>query len=197
MLFSYALFLALTFPKIVKKSIFPLDFPQKFFLIFLKNFQTICGFGPNAGCVKFCVKDAKIMRFGTFLEKSFPHFRKFSGVRGSPPPDPPLGRLPKMFLLRNKILSTPPCVEDAHFIPVLQYLLGPKNCTSLPASKDWHESDFCLEYGNKYSRWNKTNLCRIFRLRGPSNVWPIFHGRNKILLLGRALIFWGLFKNIH
>ena len=58
MLFPKALFLATTFPKIDKNSIFLMNFYQKI-SEFSHNFPTICIFRPdalkiNAGFVKFC-----------------------------------------------------------------------------------------------------------------------------------------------
>ena len=78
MLFRKALFLATTFPKIVKSSIF--------LLLFYQNFPTICVFRPNARkinawFVKFLEKYAKIMHFCYFLKRSFENFRNSSGVR--------------------------------------------------------------------------------------------------------------------
>ena len=67
LLFPMALFLATTFPKVAKKSIFLLNFYQKFSKYF-QNFQNSCVFRPNARkinawFVKFSVKYAKIKQF--------------------------------------------------------------------------------------------------------------------------------------
>ena len=66
-LFPKALFLATTFPKVAKNSIFLLNFYQKFSK-FSQNFQNNCVFRPNARkinawFVKFFGKYAKIMHF--------------------------------------------------------------------------------------------------------------------------------------
>ena len=58
MLFPKALFLATTFPKIDKNSIFLMNFYRKISK-FSQNFPTICIFRPkarkiNAGFLKFC-----------------------------------------------------------------------------------------------------------------------------------------------
>ena len=89
MLFPKALFLATTFPKIVKNSIFILNFYQKFSK-FSQNFSTICVFRPNARkfnswVVKFFEKYAKIMYFCDFLKKSFENFRKFNDPHDADP----------------------------------------------------------------------------------------------------------------
>ena len=52
------------------------------------------------------------MHFRNFLTIFFGKFRKFSGVRGAQPPDPPRGRPQKVFPL-TKILDTP---MVSHFI---------------------------------------------------------------------------------
>ena len=69
-LFPKALFLATTFPKIVKNSIFLLNFYQKFSKI-SQNFPKIRIFRPNtrkinAWFVKFFEKYAKIMHYLLF-----------------------------------------------------------------------------------------------------------------------------------
>ena len=76
MIFRKALFLATTFPKIDKNSIFLMNSNQKISK-FSRNFQTIYIFRPNegksnAGFVKFCGNMAKIMHFCYFLTK-FPN----------------------------------------------------------------------------------------------------------------------------
>ena len=81
-LFPKALFLATTFPKVAKHSIFLLNFYQKFSK-FSENFSTVCVFRPNAQkinawFVKYFEKYAKIMHFSNFLKKTFQNFRKFS-----------------------------------------------------------------------------------------------------------------------
>ena len=70
MLFPKTLFLATTFPKIVKNSIFQLNYYQRFSK-FSQNFPTIRVFCPNArkvnACfVKFFEKYAKIMHYLLF-----------------------------------------------------------------------------------------------------------------------------------
>ena len=69
-LFTKALFLATTFPTIVKNSIFLLNFYQEFSKI-SQNFQTIRVFRPNARkinawFVKFFEKYGKIMHYLLF-----------------------------------------------------------------------------------------------------------------------------------
>ena len=67
MLFLKALFLATTFPKVAKNSLFLLNFYQKL-LKFSQSIQTICVSRPNARkingwSVKLFGKYAKIMNF--------------------------------------------------------------------------------------------------------------------------------------
>ena len=75
-LFPKALFLATTFRKIVKNSIFQLNFYQKFSKI-SQNFPTIRVFRPNARkiknawFVKFFEKYAKIMHYLLFSYEIF------------------------------------------------------------------------------------------------------------------------------
>ena len=69
-LFPKALFLAKTFPKIVKNEVFLLNFYQKFSKI-SQNFPTIRGFCPNtrkinAWFVKFFEKYAKMRHYLLF-----------------------------------------------------------------------------------------------------------------------------------
>ena len=83
-LFPKALFLATTFPKLAKNSIFLLNFYQKFSK-FSQNFQTISIFRPNArksntGFVNFFWKYAKVMHFKQFLKKFFENVLKFSQI---------------------------------------------------------------------------------------------------------------------
>ena len=70
MLFPKALYLATTFQKMIKNSIFPLNFYQKFSKI-SQNFPTNCVFRPNARKInawflKTFRKYAKIMDFSQF-----------------------------------------------------------------------------------------------------------------------------------
>ena len=70
MLFPKALFLVTNFPKIIKNSIFSLNFHQKF-AKFSQNCPIMCVFLPNArkinaGFVNFFEKYAKIMHFSQF-----------------------------------------------------------------------------------------------------------------------------------
>ena len=83
-LFPKALFLATTFPKLSKNSIFLLNFYQKFSK-FSKNFQTISIFRPNArksntGFVKFFWKYAKVMHCKQFFKEIFWKFYKISQI---------------------------------------------------------------------------------------------------------------------
>ena len=78
------------YPKIIKSSIFLLNFHQKSSK-FSQNFPTICVFRPNARklnawFVNFFEKDAKIIHFSQISNQIF---WKFSGVRWALPPDPP------------------------------------------------------------------------------------------------------------
>ena len=69
MLFPKGLFVATTFPKIVKNSIFLLNYYQKFSKI-SQNFPTTCDFRPNArkinAFLKFFEKYPKTMDFSQF-----------------------------------------------------------------------------------------------------------------------------------
>ena len=112
MVFRKALFLATTFPNLVKNSIFLLDFYQKISK-FSQNFPWIWGFrrlGENpkfmGGLLTVFEKYAKIMYFSNFHKNFFENFRKFSGARAAPPPVPHAGRPAKVFPL-TKILATP------------------------------------------------------------------------------------------
>ena len=106
-LFSKALFLATTFPKIVKNSIFLLNYYQIFSKI-SKNFPTIVfvvqGREKSKHCLLNYLKNMlKECIICYFLKKFCENFRKFSGVRGgAPPPDPLRGRPPKMFPPPNR-----------------------------------------------------------------------------------------------
>ena len=109
MLLPKALFLATSFPKIVKNAIFLLTFYQSFSR-FSQNFPTIWFFRPNsqkinAQFVQPFGKYAKIMHFLKFSKinflKIFENFRKFYGIRRAPPPDLLRGRLPKVFPLNR------------------------------------------------------------------------------------------------
>ena len=97
-LFPMALFLATTFPEIVKNSIFLLNFYQNFLKI---SYQ--CIFLPHARkisawFVNFFEKYAKIQHFCDLLKKPFEIFRKFSGVLGEGSALlTPTGRPPKVF----------------------------------------------------------------------------------------------------
>ena len=95
MLFPMFLYLATNFPKIDKNLIFPLNFHQKF----SKFSQTIVFFvqtreNLTRGFKNFLQNRLKYNIFCNFLLEFFANFRKFSGVRRAPPPDPLRGRTP-------------------------------------------------------------------------------------------------------
>ena len=69
MLFPKAPFLATTFPKIGKNSIFLLNFYQKFSKI-SQNFPTICDFGR--------IGEKWAHRFVNFKHAKIMHFKQFS-----------------------------------------------------------------------------------------------------------------------
>ena len=79
MLFPKALFLATTFPKIVKNSIFPLNFYQKFLKISqqFEFFVQTAKNGTNRFVNSF-EKYAQIMDFFNFLKKILKNFETFS-----------------------------------------------------------------------------------------------------------------------
>ena len=111
MLFPKALFLVTNFPKIVKNSIFLLNFHWKL-SNFSRNFPTICVFRPNtrkinAWFVKLFEKYVKIMHFSNFLKKFLKISENSPASGGGSAPGPPGGRPPKVFSPRTKILATP------------------------------------------------------------------------------------------
>ena len=109
MLFPKALFLVTTFPKIVKNSIFLLNFYQKFlkvsqqFVYFVQTRENL-----THGLLNFCEKYAKIMHLSNFHKKFFENFRTLSDVRGGGlRPRTPHEADPRMYSSRTKILATP------------------------------------------------------------------------------------------
>ena len=87
MLFQMSLCLETNFPKIIKKSIFLLNFQQKLSKC-SQNFQQFAVFvQTREKFVNSCEKYVKIMHVSQFSSEIFENFRKFSGVlRTSPTP---------------------------------------------------------------------------------------------------------------
>ena len=120
MLFPKAPFLVTNFPKIIKNSIFLLNFHQKF-STFSRKFPTICVFRPNARkinawFVKFIWKICKNNAFlAIFLRKFLQIFDnspasgglRLMGGSGAQPPGRPTRPTPKSVSPRTKILATP------------------------------------------------------------------------------------------
>ena len=77
-LFPKALFLATTFPKLLKNSIFLLNFYQNFLKISKQLVFFVQMREKVAGFVEFFWKYAKVMHFKQFFKEIFENFLKFS-----------------------------------------------------------------------------------------------------------------------
>ena len=91
-------FIVSTFPKIVKNSIFLLNFQQTFIKISTKlDFSSKCAKDQLRVFKSFFNQQGITMHFCNFLKKTFTNFLKFSSVRGATPQHPLRSVPPKVF----------------------------------------------------------------------------------------------------